>query len=191
MQACSSPIEILVKYCFILFRDESISIICKFFTTWPSRQQPKDVLRSPRWLIGSSYSLMENDQINCLYINSAWFSFAVRPLPESSIKRTLRIQELLDTICAISMVSNSPESKSKNSQNEAEIALRQLRLVSKAFFHAASSFFSIEIESIDSRSYYGGRTELSREQICERIAAMGHTCTRQLRQYRRRCLGHC
>lgn len=104
------------------------------------------------------------------------FTFRAAELPKSSIEKVLQIPELLDMICAaVSIVPNSPDNKKYYSLDEADKAIRQLRLVSRAFRQAANAFFSIEIDSIQSyssSSWYWTRWSES----CKDVEGKSTTC---------------
>ncbi|KAF9374302.1 hypothetical protein CPB97_012174 [Podila verticillata] len=105
------------------------------------------------------------------------FTFRAAEYPESSVHKVLQIPELLDMICAaVSKVSNSPDNKKYYLLDEADQAIRQLRLVSRAFRQAANAFFSIEIDSIEpysSFSWYQTRWYESCKNVENKIIACG------------------
>ncbi|KAF9393289.1 hypothetical protein CPC16_002406 [Podila verticillata] len=102
------------------------------------------------------------------------FAFKEAEFPGSSIQKVLQIPELLDMICAaVSKVSNSPDNKTYYSLDEADKAIHQLRLVSRAFRQAANAYFSIEIGSIEPRSPYSRYWAKNPTEIKDKITACG------------------
>ncbi|KAG0037950.1 hypothetical protein BGZ82_001491 [Podila clonocystis] len=92
----------------------------------------------------------------------------------SNVQKVLQVPELLYMICnAVSKVRNSPENKTYYPLDEAKRAIRQLRLVSRAFREAANAFFIVEIDSIESNTAYSRYWAKQSKQIAARIVACG------------------
>ncbi|KAG0091126.1 hypothetical protein BGZ93_003060 [Podila epicladia] len=102
------------------------------------------------------------------------FTFTAVELPESNVQKALQIPEILDMICnAVSKVRNSSENKTYRLLDEAEKAIRQLRLVSRAFRRAANTYFAVEIDSIECYSHYSRYWAKPAKKIAEKIVACG------------------
>ncbi|KAF9332210.1 hypothetical protein BG006_004923 [Podila minutissima] len=102
------------------------------------------------------------------------FTFTAAVLPKSNVQKALQIPELLDMICyAVSKVRNGPENKTYYLLDEAEKAIRQLRLVSRTFHHAANTYFTVEIDSIEPSSPYSRYWAKKSKEITEKIVACG------------------
>ncbi|KAF9314694.1 hypothetical protein BG003_003917 [Podila horticola] len=101
-------------------------------------------------------------------------TFTAAKLPESATQKVLQIPELLGMICnAVNNVRNGPENKAYNRHDDAERAIRHLRLVSRTFRQAANAFFTVEIDSIEASDFYSRYGAKQGKQIRGKIAACG------------------
>ncbi|KAG0028802.1 hypothetical protein BGZ81_004414 [Podila clonocystis] len=92
----------------------------------------------------------------------------------SNVQKVLQIPELLNMICsAVSNIRKYNESTTFYSFGDAKRAIRQLRLVSRAFHETANAFFSVEIDSIEASSVYSRYWAKPAEQIAAKIVACG------------------